>query len=522
MPRSLIGPRIRERRRALGVTQVSLAQRVGVSASYLNLIEANKRSIGGALLRRLADELGLGVGEVDGAAERRLLADLAALAGEPLLADLHLDANAAGELSARHAGWAQALVTLHRAVLDRDRAVGALSDRLSQDPFLADAVHRMLTQVAAIRSAAEILETVDTLEPAQRRRFVALLGTESRQLGDGAQALAGYFDKARTGTRSITPVDEVDDFLLDRDNHFPALEEAGAELRAAVGGACRDDEIVAYLRATGGIDPVAVDALPVATRRFVLARAAAERLEAGRPIDAVLADSPLLTTDAARRRARRVLAAYVAGAMLLPYEPFRAAALAGRYDIEQLALRFGASFEQICHRLVTLRRPGADAIPFGLMRVDAAGFVTKRFPLPQLPLPRHGNACPLWAAYEAFQSPGALVRQLVAFPGGERFLFIARTVEKRRPAPALPRRLLSIMIACDALHADRLVYGDGLDLRSAAPAVPVGPNCRLCVRRGCAYREEDPIIDSGDDPTTLDSHGTSAVPGAAVPGGGAT
>jgi len=512
MPRSLIGPRIRERRRALGMTQVHLAQRAGVSASYLNLIEANKRSIGGALLRRLAEQLGLRVDEVDGAAERRLLADLAALAGEPLLADLHPDATAAGDLAARHGAWAQALVRLHRAVVDRDRAVSALSDRLSQDPFLAGAVHRMLTQVAAIRSAAEILETVEGLGAAQRMRFVSLVGAESRRLTEVAQALAAFFDKAHSGTRSITPVDEVDDFLLDHDNHFPALEEAGAALRATIGGEAREASMAAYLQAHGEADLAPYAALPPATRRFALARAAAECFEGGRAIDAVLADSALLTTEAARRRARRVLAAYVAGALLLPYDAIRAAAIAARYDVEALAQRFDASFEQIGHRLVTLRRPGADAVPFGLLRVDAAGFVTKRFPLPQLPLPRHGNACPLWAAYQAFQTPGAMVRQLAEFPGGERFLFVARTVEKPRPAYALPRRLLAVMLACDALHADRLVYGDGLDLRSVAPAVPVGANCRLCVRRDCAYREEDPIIEAGVEPTTLDSHGAGAGP----------
>mgnify|MGYP005813427993 CR=1 FL=1 len=276
MPRSLIGPRIRERRRALGMTQVHLAQRAGVSASYLNLIEANKRSIGGALLRRLAEQLGLRVDEVDGAAERRLLADLAALAGEPLLADLHPDATAAGDLAARHGAWAQALVRLHRAVVDRDRAVSALSDRLSQDPFLAGAVHRMLTQVAAIRSAAEILETVEGLGAAQRMRFVSLVGAESRRLTEVAQALAAFFDKAHSGTRSITPVDEVDDFLLDHDNHFPALEEAGAALRATIGGEAREASMAAYLQAHGEADLAPYAALPPATRRFALARAAAE------------------------------------------------------------------------------------------------------------------------------------------------------------------------------------------------------------------------------------------------------
>jgi predicted transcriptional regulator len=204
----------------------------------------------------------------------------------------------------------------------------------------------------------------------------------------------------------------------------------------------------------------------------------------------------LLTTPAARRRAHRVLSSYVAGAVLLPYDRFRDAAIDSRYDIDYLSQRFGASFEQVCHRLVTLRRTGAEGIPFGLMRVDAAGFVTKRFPLPDLLLPRHGNACPVWALHAAFQTPGAIVRQLAEFPTGDRFLFLARTVEKSRPAFAMPRRFMSVMLACNALHADRTIYADGLDVASSAPATPVGSNCRLCTRRECAYREEDPIINA--------------------------
>ena len=130
------------------------------------------------------------------------------------------------------------------------------------------------------------------------------------------------------------------------------------------------------------------------------------------------------------------------------------------------------------------------------MRVDAAGYLSRRVPLPRLPMPRHGSACPLWAAYQALQSPGAIVRQLVEFPGGERFVMVARTVEQPGPGFPMPRRIASLMLACDALYADQTVYGDGLDLSSHAPALPVGPNCRVCTRTDCAWRQEDPMLDA--------------------------
>lgn len=524
LPRSLIGPKLRERRKALGITQTQFALQLGISASYLNLIEANKRSIGGSLLKRMAEQLGLVIDELDGAAERRLVRDLGELAGEPLLAELRLDPASADALASRHTDWGRALVTLHRAWLDGNRAVSALSDRLNQDPFLGDAVHSMLTRVAAIRSSAEILGTMDDLTPGQQRRFVSIVDSESARLADVAQALAAFFDKAHTATRSITPVEEVDDFIFEHDNHFPRLEQAAADFRvaAALGAECAEAALVEHLQRIHSVEvrvrpaaeldaassrqPVAFDAAArvlsiadtaaPATRRFQLVRLAGELFHQGQAVAAQVEGSPLLTSEAARRRAQRVLSSYLAAAVLLPYDGFHEAAVRSRYDIDYLAQRFGVSVEQVCHRLVTLRRPGAEGIPFGMMRVDPAGFVTKRFPLPHLLLPRHGNACPLWAVYQAFQSPGALVRQLADFPSGDRYLFLARTVEKDRRTFAMPRRLMSIMLACDALHADKTVYAQGLDLSSSAPATPVGANCRLCTRRECAYREEDPIIDA--------------------------
>lgn len=524
MPRSLIGPKIRERRKAMGVTQVDLAAALGISASYLNLIEANRRSIGGSLLKRIANQLSLVVDDLDGAAERRLVDDLTELTGEPYLAGLRLEPASAAELAARQPGWSRALVSLHRSWLDRGQAVGALSDRLNQDPFLGDAVHSLLSNVAAIRSSSEILEGVEELEPAQRRRFVSIVRSESERLASVAQSLAAYFDKAHIATRSVTPSEEVDDFIVDHDNHFASIERAASDVRTAcrMEGDCDDAALADYLLRAHSVqvrrhevaefDPVDLrrgavfdadsrtlripDTSPPATRRFQLARLAAELFDQGSAVTEQLAGAALLTTDAARRRARGMLSSYLAGAVVMPYDSFHEAAVRSRYDIDHLVRRFGASFEQVCHRLVTLRRPGAQGIPFGLMRTDPSGYVTKRFPLPHLPLPRHGNACPLWAVHASYQTPGAIIRQLAELPGGDRFLFLARAVEKPRPAFSMPRRLLSIMLACDSLYADRTIYADGLDLSSLAPATPVGTNCRVCVRRECLYREEDAIIDA--------------------------
>ena len=182
----------------------------------------------------------------------------------------------------------------------------------------------------------------------------------------------------------------------------------------------------------------------------------------------------------------------------MPYSKFHATVENLRYDIDALAMVFDASPEQLCHRFTSLRRPGFEGVPFAFLRANAAGYLTKRFPLPRLPIPRFGGACPLWAVYAAIQTPDVRHRQLAEFPNGDRFFILARAT--RPAATGFGQTLPSygLMLACDALNADRLVYSDGLDLSSAAKAEPVGPTCLLCPREGCSHRQEPSVRTLGD------------------------
>lgn len=515
-----IGFRIRSERKALGMTQAALAEKAGISASYLNLIEANKRTIGGALLGRIADLLGVEADSLTGRAERRLIAELDEIVADPLMRHLHLSREEASDLVGRHPEWARALLALHRSLRDQAAIANALSDRLNQDPFLGDAVHQILTHITAIRSSSEILDDMPDMESGRRDRFYRIISEESGRLSDAAQALAGFFDKARAETHAITPADEVDDFLIEHMNWFPTLEAAADDLRGTLQqyggvdeGSLRDflrvkheivldsvsptEAAVGRFRNQMSFDPVSrrlifMSNATASTRRFQMAKLAAE-IEAPGEIERLL-DDPRLTSDAAHARTRHVLASYVAGAVIFPYGDILQAATEMRYDIEMLRQRFGSSHEQVCHRLVTLREPGREGVPFAFLRSDPAGHVTKRFPLPRLPLPRHGHACPLWAVFLAFQTPGRIVRDLVEFPDGARYLMIARSATKQ---PALfhePPFLHSVMLICDILQADRTVYADGLDLSSTQPVTPVGPSCRMCPRDDCRFRGEPAMV----------------------------
>ena len=59
--RAPIGFRISNRRKSLKISQAALARMLGISGSYLNLIENNKRDIGGALLNRVAQHLAIDI-----------------------------------------------------------------------------------------------------------------------------------------------------------------------------------------------------------------------------------------------------------------------------------------------------------------------------------------------------------------------------------------------------------------------------------------------------------------------------
>ena len=110
-----------------------------------------------------------------------------------------------------------------------------------------------------------------------------------------------------------------------------------------------------------------------------------------------------------------------------------------RYDIDLLGHRFRCSFEQVCHRLTTLRRPGAEGVPFHFVRVDVAGNISKRFAGASFPFSRFGGSCPRWIVHEAFGTPGLVRTQIARLPDGATFFCIARTVERPGGAFHIPR-----------------------------------------------------------------------------------
>ncbi|MFZ1469775.1 MAG: short-chain fatty acyl-CoA regulator family protein [Paracoccaceae bacterium] len=437
------GVKLREIRSRLALTQRVFAEKLGVSLPYLNQMENNHRPVSAAVVLALAQEFGLDVTELTvGESERMVsdmreaLADPVFTSGAPPVADLRLAASNAPAL-------ARAFLDLHRAYRQSHERLASLDEALGRDDAalkpsawedVRDFFHYCDNYIDAVDRAAEHFAT-----PAGQRGDVIFLAEEQLR------------------KRGITL-------------HYSDI----SEMRL-------------FDPATGQLQISARAHGP--TRRFQLLHQLA-LITQNDLLEATL-DLARFSTPEARDIAKIGLANYFAGAALLPYRAFQAAAKACRHDLERLADTFGASVEQVAHRLSTLQRPGAKGIPFFFVRVDQAGTITKRHSATRLQFARFGGACPLWNVHAAFETPGKFLRQLAETPDGVRYLCLAQDVSKPAGAWLAPVRRYSIGLGCEVQHASELVYSDGLDLRGRFE--PIGISCRICERRDCHQRSVPPL-----------------------------
>ncbi len=435
-------------RRRRGLRQVDLAQKLGVSPSYLNLIEHDQRPLTAALLLKLAD---LYPGELKSFAsdgDARLVSDLHEVFGDALFEENDVTTSDLRETAANEA-VSRAIVKLYRAYRDALESMQGIASRVVEGGELVG------------------------IDPAR------------------------------------LPSEEVSDVLQENRNHFPTLEEA-AERLSEDAALERSDIYPGLVRclAALGVELVvsrhAGEKTPMrrfdaAAKRLFVSETLAPHarnfqiahqiglLTLGDRLDAIVARSRLTTPDSVAL-CRVALASYFAGAVLMPYEPFLESAQALRYDVELLERRFGASFEQVCHRLTTMRRPGREGVPFHFIRVDIAGNISKRFSASGITFARFSGLCPRWNVHTAFMTPGLVRTQLSRLPDGTTYLCVASTVRQTLGGFGAAHPLHAISLGCEVRYAPHLVYGDGLDLHNPNAAVPIGITCRLCERTDCDQR----------------------------------
>jgi predicted transcriptional regulator/transcriptional regulator with XRE-family HTH domain len=446
------GPRVRRIRNGLGITQTAMAEGLGISPSYLNLIERNQRPLTVQLILKLAGTYKI---------------DVEALQGET--------GSAAGELR-----------------------------EVFSDPLLAGEIPGGEELIEVAEAAPNVALGLTKLYRAYKEQAARLTD------------LAGFLAQSGHETvlsAAKLPMDEVREALAARPNHFAAIDDAAEAFHTRLDpGEDLAAALRYWLRSEHGIvvRTLPIHAMPNLRRRYdrhsmrlflserlyphdQLREMAQEACQIAlrEEIAATLAGLGLGSAEA-QRIGRFELARYAALALMMPYAAFLAAAQRSRYDIGVLSARFRVSFEQAANRLTSLQRPGATGIPFFLLEIDIAGNRIRRVGATGYPQARFGGHCPKLGIHAAFSAPGQVLPECAEMPDGTQYLLISRTLEGPIAGFGERVRRTAILLGCDAAHAGQVVYGDDA-ARDGGPRLGIGTACRLCERAGCLARAEPPV-----------------------------
>ena len=448
-----IGHKIKSKRRKLGIAQAELAKKISISPSYLNLIESGKRKISVDLLLKVANELNIEISDISKKTDTNLFQNLMDLLGDDLFEDLDITNFDIKELVNTNPLIAKALVKL-----------GDNYKKKNQD----------------------IVSKVENI--------------------------SGKFIDSR---KNSFPGEVVSDFLQENENYFPKLEEFANNFfkKIQINNRAGYSTICEYLRNKHGIevkdvvpdekksftkqfDPIkktflVSDYLNLETKKLYAAAQVAQ-LEARDIIDEYL-NSFSFPSEESKKLSTVALLNYSGAAIIMPYKSFYDECIKQRYDVELLQNTFAVSFEQVAHRITCLQDPQMKGIPFHMLRADVAGNISKRFSLSGIEIPRYGGACPRWNIYKAFTMPGKINAAVSKMPNGEKYVCIARTVEKGIGKHGMEKTLLSIGLGCQAKYAKNFVYADSLNLNDKKTETPIGVNCRTCDRMDCQQRAFPPL-----------------------------
>ena len=463
MPRRRLfaGEPLKALRVARKLRQGQMAALLGISASYLSQIESDDRPLTPALAERLRTAFPIDWQDFEDNRVEPVLAALRDAAADPLLTPA-LPADQAERVAEQYPAFAQAFAELweqHRRSVQRleiiDEALG--SDSVSGGRLPWEEVRDWFHQAN---------NYVDSIDRAAERLALRLAGT------------------------GVSPT---------RSQMADWLDRNGIAVEYASGGTLRRFDPVAR-RLT--LDPDQ----PVESGRFQMAYQLAAL--ALRDEIAAIVEQATLQSAAARQLLTVGLGNYAAGALIMPYEWFRARARDLRHDIDQVRRTFGTSFEQTCHRLSTLQRPQARGIPMFFCRVDMAGNITKRHSATRLQFARFGGACPLWVVHEAVAIPDRIHVQAAQMPDGVRYVSIAKGLVKPSSSYHRPPRRYAVALGCEAALADEFIYADGLNLARPETVTRIGVSCRICPRDACDQRAFPP----SDRAIAVDPHTRDLVP----------
>ena len=456
---SNIGSKIRKERRLKGFSQSELSKKLGISPSYLNLLESGRRTITVPLLIKVGNELSLSLKDLTVESNKRILSDVMDVLSNEIFDDLDITNLETTEFISNNPNIAKALLTLND----------------SYKSLRDDMQNR--------------LEIMD-IESSIKERKISRL-----------------------------PVEIVSDFLQENQNYFDSLEIKSEELRDKIGLrfgpgiGSTEIKFTSYLKSEHNIEVKIIppdedlksikkfdfknnilflsEMLTYTARNFHLAYQIA--LSDGIDLINKIIEKNKFYSDEVIPLLKISLLNYFAAALIMPYEDFLESSKKYKYDIEILMHHYAASFEQVTHRLTNMQRSGKEGVPFHFLKTDIAGNVSKRFSLSGIHIPRHGGSCPRWNVYIAFLNPGKIHPQISRMPDGKVYFCIARAFEKGIEKHGMPKSFVSIGLGCDMQYAKELTYSEGMDLQNKKLETPIGVSCRICPRIDCQQRAFPPI-----------------------------
>jgi len=449
----MIGHKLKRLRQRLKLSQSDMAAELGISASYLNLLESNTRPVTVPFLFRLGQTYDVDLRDIAEDDSARLTALLTEVMADPALEGVSLTRRETEQLANQHPGAAAAFVALHRA-FDSMREAAHTGEDFSDDshiPRPLEAVRRILEAEGnffpELEEAAEgfLKEVMQTREAGKALRAGAKI-----------TALVFWLEEKFAVKTRIMPQPVMGALLREFDMHRSRLL-----LSESLQEPQRLFQLAAQIALIAFDDAIST----------VITRVAAQEDE----------DTQTLL--------RMALSGYFAGAVQMPYQPFISAARESRHDIEFLGHRFNASFEQVCHRLTTLNRPADRGIPFFFLRVDEAGYISKRLSGGGIEFARHGGACGRWIPHKAFRTPGHILAQAASLEQGQKLFTVACTHKVARTQPAhYGTAVYAVALGCELKYAKDICYADTMATMKAPALTPIGLGCRVCERQNCQHR----------------------------------
>ncbi len=503
--KAYLGHKIRRLRAEQGLTQTSAAKALGISASYLNLIEHNQRPLTLPLLLKLGRAFDVDLQTFSEDEDARVISELREVFADHLFDSFGIPVEDIDAVVASAPALAPAIQALYRSVVESRNSVTTLVEQLSDDASRGQLAFDLRTLLTNVRSFSEILLNHEDLEQTERQHFISILVRESERLGERMADLfdASPWSEGNPLSSTIQSRTDVADFFQAQGNYLDDLEQAAGTLHAEGIQSANNalDILTRHLLIRHGIhvkmtdqpDRVSVDleqsSLSLSAHisqneaAFLCAKEIAY-LDLDEILKSFLPDG---NHPGERAELVEALTDYFACAVLMPYDAFLDTAHRYAYDIDVLKNIYGTTFTQCCLRLASLRRPNASGIPFHLIQVDIAGNVLRRMAGSGLRIPRLGSPCPRWNVHRAFLNPEQINTQLDETVHEGRYFSIACATSTPGANYGSPRAWSATAIGCDVSYASRTIYANDLDFDVKTP-IPVGSTCRTCSRYDCQDR----------------------------------